>query len=148
MGEFLETTVDKFTFRVRMGYEYTQAGVWVDYRPATGTARIGLTDYRQQSSGDMAFVGLPGVGTIVAADGAVAEIETVKVDLEVPTPFAGLVTAVNTALCDEPELINQQPYDAGWLVELRPAAWPVTSLLSAEAYLAVMQAQATAGARP
>ena len=75
-----------------------------------------------------------------------ASIETVKVDLAVPAPFDGVVAGVNAALQDEPELINQDPYGAGWLVELRPAAWPVAGLLDAEAYLAVMQAQAEAGA--
>ena len=63
MSEYLETTVDKFTFRVRLGYAYGEAGVWADYQANTGTARIGLTDYRQQSSGDVAFVGLPEVGS-------------------------------------------------------------------------------------
>ena len=69
-----------------------------------------------------------------------------KVDLEVPAPFDGVVAGVNSVLQDKPELINQDPYGAGWLVELRPAAWPVAGLLDAEAYLAVMQAQAEAGA--
>ncbi len=146
MGEYLETTVDKFTFRVRVGYRYSEEGVWVDYRPETGTARVGLSDYRQQSSGDVAFVDLPDEGTRVAKGEETASIETIKVDLEVPAPFDGVVAGVNAALQDRPELINQEPYDAGWLVELRPAAWPAAGLMEAEAYLAVMQAQAIAGA--
>jgi glycine cleavage system H protein len=146
MGNYLETTVDKFTFRVRVGYQYSEAGVWVAYRPDTGTARMGLTDYRQQSSGDVAFVGLPGKGTSMRTGEEMARIETIKVDLEVPAPFDGEVASVNSVLQDKPELINQEPYDAGWLVELRPAAWPVSGLLDAEAYLEIMKGQAEAGA--
>ena len=144
--EYLETTVDKFTFKVPTSYLYSEAGVWVAYRPEQGKARIGLTDYRQQSSGDVAFVSLPETGTSVRTGEELAGIETIKVDLEVPAPFDGVVASVNAALEDTPELINQKPYDAGWLVELRPAAWPAPGLLDAKTYLTIMQAQAEAGA--
>lgn len=144
--EYLETTVDKFIFRVKVGYRYSEAGVWVAYDPAHNTARVGLTDFRQQASGDIAFVDLPAVGAQVAAGGDLANIETIKVDLTVPAPFGGEVVAVNAALGDTPELINQSPYGDGWLVELKPAQWPAAGLLDAPAYLAVMQAQAEAEA--
>ena len=110
------------------------------------TARVGLSDFRQQASGDVAFVDLPAVGGQVAAGGDLANIETIKVDLAVPAPFDGEVVAVNEALGDAPELINQAPYGDGWLVELKPEHWPVEGLLDAPAYLAVMQAQAEAEA--
>ena len=145
-SEFLETTVDKFIFRVKVGYFYSEAGVWVAYDAAAGTARVGLSDFRQQASGDVAFVELPEVGSQVEAGGDLANIETIKVDLAVPAPFGGEVVAVNAALGDTPELINQSPYGDGWLVELKPATWPVGGLLDAAAYLAVMQAQAEAEA--
>lgn len=144
--EFLQTTVDKFIFRVKIGYLYSENGVWVAYDPASNTARVGLSDFRQQASGDVAFVELPEVGTRVAAGDDLANIETIKVDLTVPAPFAGEVVAVNPGLDDAPELINQSPYGDGWLVELRPERWPVEGLLDAPAYLAVMQAQAEAEA--
>lgn len=145
-SEFLETTVDKFIFRVKVGYLYNEAGVWVAYDPAHGTARVGLTDFRQQASGDVAFVDLPAVGTQVAADGDLVNIETIKVDLTVPAPFGGEVVAVNKGLDETPELINQALYGDGWLVELKPEQWPAEGLLDAPAYLAVMQAQAEAEA--
>jgi len=145
-SEFLETTVDKFIFRVKVGYLYSEAGVWIAYDPANNTARVGLSDFRQQASGDVAFVELPAVGTQVAASGDLASIETIKVDLAVPAPFGGEVVAVNEGLGDTPELINQAPYGDGWLVELKPESWPVAGLLDAPAYLAVMQAQAEAEA--
>jgi glycine cleavage system H protein len=146
-AEYLELTVDKFIFRVRSGYLYSEAGVWVDYDPARGVARAGLTDFRQQSSGDVAFVELPEVGAQVAADEDLANIETIKVDLVVPAPVDGEVVAVNEALADAPELINQQPYGEGWLVELKLANWPAPDLVDAPAYLALTKAQAEAEAK-
>lgn len=144
--EFLETTVDKFIFRVKVGYLYDEHGVWVAMDANRGTARLGLTDFRQQSSGDVAFVSLPAAGTSIEAGRELVTIETIKVDLEVVSPLTGDVVAVNPALEDTPELINQDPYGAGWLVELKPAGWPVEGLLDAAAYLAVMTRQAEAEA--
>jgi len=112
----------------------------------SGIARLGLSDYRQQSSGDVAFVSLPPIGKQVTAGKELSTVETIKVDLEVPAPFNGEIVAVNEALEDAPELINQDPYGKGWLVDVRPAVWPVASLLDAPAYLAVMTAQAEAEA--
>ncbi len=141
-SEYLETTVDKFIFRVRTGYLYSEAGVWIAYDAARHTARVGLSDFRQQASGDVAFVDLPAAGSQVTAGGDLANIETIKVDLTVPAPFDGEVLVVNEALGDAPELINQAPYGEGWLVELKPEIWPAEGLLDAPTYLAVMQAQA------
>ena len=144
--DYLETTVDKFIFRVKVGNLYNENGIWADMNEASGVARLGLSDYRQQSSGDVAFVDLPAEGKQVLAGKELATIETIKVDLEVPAPFDGEIVAANDALQDSPELINQDPYGRGWLVDVRPAIWPVASLLDAPAYLAVMTAQAEAEA--
>ncbi len=144
--DYLETTVDKFIFRVKVGCLYSETGVWVNMDGASGVARLGLSDYTQQSSGDVAFVSLPEPGQAVVAGKELATVETIKVDLEVQAPFDGEVVAGNEALEDAPELINQDPYGRGWLVEVRPAQWPVASLLDAEKYLVVMTAQAEAEA--
>lgn len=144
--EFLETTVEKFIFRVKVGYLYDEEGVWVATDEHSGIARLGLTDFRQQSSGDVAFVSLPAVGTSIEVGGELVTIETIKVDLEVVSPLAGDIVAVNPTVEDAPELINQDPYGEGWLVELKPASWPVEGLLDAAAYLAVMTQQAEAEA--
>jgi glycine cleavage system H protein len=143
---YLETTVDKFIFRVKVGCLYSETGVWVDLDQASGVARLGLSDYTQQSSGDVAFVSLPEPGDAVRAGKELATVETIKVDLEVQAPFDGEIVAANEALEDAPELINQDPYGRGWLVEVRPAQWPVAGLLDAEQYLVVMTAQAEAEA--
>lgn len=145
-SQYLETTVEKFIFRVRVGYWYTEGGLWIAFDDAAHTARVGLTDYRQQSSGDVAFVDLPEVGGQVAAGQPLATIETIKVDLEVPAPFEGTVVAANEALEEAPELINQDPYGEGWLAVLAPTDWPLDGLLDATQYLAVMTAQAEAEA--
>jgi glycine cleavage system H protein len=140
--EYLQITIDKFVFRVKTGCLYDEAGVWIAMDRATGIARVGLTDYRQQTSGDVAFVELAEPGIHVAAGDDLAAIETIKVDMAVPAPLTGIVTAVNPALHDAPELINRSPYGEGWLVEIRPDTWPEPGLLDAAAYLTVMTAQA------
>jgi len=145
--DFLRVTVGKFIFRVKPGCLYTEVGVWAARDDATGLVRVGLTDFRQQSSGDVVFVDLPAVGIRLAAGEDLANIETIKVDLAVPAPAAGEVVAVNAALADAPELINQDPYGAGWLVELKPVIWPAPDLIDAEAYLALMTAQAEEAAQ-
>lgn len=138
----LEVRVDKFVFRVKPGLRYAHDGIWLDLDETEGLIRIGLTDYRQQSSGDAVFVNLPAAGQVVEQGDDLANIETIKVDLAVPAPFGGEIVATNGALADAPELVNQDPYGAGWLVDLRPDAWPVAGLLDADAYLAVMSMQA------
>ena len=145
-AENLEVRIDKFIFRVEPDVWYTELGVWVAMDESSGIARLGLSDFRQQSSGDVAFVSLPAEGKQVLTGKELATIETIKVDLEVPAPLDGEVVAANEALQDSPELINQDPYGKGWLLDVRPAAWPVAGLLDAPAYLAVMTAQAEAEA--
>jgi len=145
--DFLQVTVGKFIFRVKSGCLYVEAGLWAELDDATGLVRVGLTDFRQQSSGDVVFVELPAAGTRLAAGEDLANIETIKVDMAVPSPAAGEVTTVNEALDDAPERINQDPYGAGWLVVLRPAIWPAPGLMDAEAYLALMTAQAEEAAQ-
>ncbi len=144
--DYLETTVDKFIFRVKVGNLYNENGIWADINQASGVVRLGLSDFTQQSSGDVAFVSLPEPGDGVRAGKELAAVETIKVDLEVQAPFDGEIVAVNEALEDAPELINQDPYGRGWLVAVRPAQWPVSGLLDAEQYLVVMTAQAEAEA--
>ena len=145
--DFLQVTVGKFIFRVKPGCLYTESGVWAVLDDASGVARVGLTDFRQQSSGDVVFVELPATGTHLAAGEDLANIETIKVDMAVASPVAGEVIAVNEALADAPELINQDPYGAGWLVALKPAIWPAPGLIDAEGYLALMTAQAEEAAQ-
>lgn len=141
-AEFLQTMVDKFILRVKVGYLYTESGAWVAMDAGTGIARVGLSDFRQMSGGDAAFVELPAVGARLAAGQDMAHIETVKADIVLPAPLDGVVVAVNEALGEQAELVNQSPYADGWLLDMKPAQWPAAGLLDAPAYLALMTEQA------
>ena len=97
--------------------------------------RVGITDYAQDALGDIVFVDLPAVGSEVEPGGQLGELESTKSVSEMYAPLAGTVTAVNDALTQEPERINQDPYGEGWIceLELSPDADP-GGLLDAPAY--------------
>jgi glycine cleavage system H protein len=97
---------------------------------------IGITDYAQQALGDVVFVDLPEVGRTLKQGEPFGAVESVKAASDVYAPVGGEVTAVNEALLDAPELINNEPYAAGWLLKLRPDSFEQerTSLLDAVAY--------------
>ncbi len=139
--EYLQATVDKFIFRVAPDRRYSAADVWAS--SAGNRIRVGLTDYLQQKSGDVAFVNLKPVGTIVAADDELAAVETIKVDLVIPAPLAGKLVGVNQALSERPELVNSDPYGEGWLVEIEPDTMAdFETLPDAASYLPAMRARA------
>jgi len=142
VSEFLETTVDKFVFRVRRDCWYSDFGVWVHLED--DLARVGVSDYLQQVSGDIAFVDVRPPGTVLATGEELASIETVKVLLAVESPISGTVRQVNEALEESPELINDDPYGEGWMavIELRDWEADRANLLEAERYLEVVHAQA------
>ena len=99
------------------------------------TVRVGITDFAQDALGDVVFVQLPATGTHVDPGGLLGEVESTKSVSEIYAPVAGEVVAVNDALGDAPELLNSDPYGAGWICELRaddPAS--VEGLLDAAGY--------------
>jgi glycine cleavage system H protein len=145
MTECLEMTVGKFTFRVPGDRLYTAEGVWVLSemdRPAD-RVRVGLTDYLQQQSGDVAFAFVKPAGTRLSAGETLAEIETIKTLLEVPSPVPGTVAEPNPALDLEPEIVNHDPYGEGWLATIEPSDWEGDrmALLDPQAYFSVMRLQ-------
>jgi glycine cleavage system H protein len=112
---------------------YTAEHEWV--APGTPTVKVGITHFAQDSLGDIVFVQLPDPGTEVEAGQALGEVESTKSVSEIYAPFSGTVVARNDQLADEPELINSDPYGAGWLVQLEPAdPAAVDDLLDATAY--------------
>lgn len=145
MPEYFETTVDKFTFKVARDRMYTRDGVWV--LPSGGpdgiNVHIGLTDYLQQHSGDAAFANVKRAGTVLNLGDEFAEIETIKVNVELPSPLAGTIIDVNKQLEMYPELVNQDPYDKGWLVVVKPDNWDRAhaELLDANSYFDLMRTQ-------
>ena len=86
-----------------------------------GVLTVGISDFAQDALGDVVFVDLPEVGATFDAGEPMAEIESTKSVNEIFAPMSGTITAVNSALEDEPELVNAEPYGAGWLVQITPA---------------------------
>jgi glycine cleavage system H protein len=112
---------------------YTAEHEWVQPQPTA--VRIGITHFAQDALGDIVYVQLPEPGTEVAAGDAFGEVESTKSVSEIYAPLAGRVVARNDQLADAPELINSDPYGAGWLVEIEPAEpGSVDGLLDAGAY--------------
>jgi glycine cleavage system H protein len=113
---------------------YTSEHEWI--RVTSGSVvRIGITDYAQDSLGDIVFVQLPEVGAAVTGGEAVGEVESTKSVSDLYAPLSGTVTARNEALDAEPELINGEPYGGGWMLEIElDDASAVDGLLSAEDY--------------
>jgi glycine cleavage system H protein len=144
MPEFLEKTVDKFTFRVATDRLYSPEGTWALWPQGTpGRVRVGLTDFMQQRSGDVAFVSVKARGTRLAAGDDLAEMETIKVTLSLPAPVSGTVVEVNEALELNPEVLNQDPYGKGWLAVIEATRWDDerAGLLDPAGYFALMERQ-------
>jgi glycine cleavage system H protein len=107
-----------------------------------GTITIGISDHAQQALGDLVFVEVPEAGRHVNAGEVIAVVESVKAASDVYSPLAGEVVAGNADLGGQPELVNQDPYGAGWLMRIRPAdKAQFASMLDAKAYAAVLAAE-------
>ena len=142
MPEFLETTVDKFIFKVATDRSYSSEGLWA---LAEGNRiRIGLSDFLQQRSGDVAFAEVNKPGTSVNVGDEVATIETIKVNISLTSPVTGKVAEVNPAMATAPEAINQDPYGEGWLAVIDVKDWEAdrAALLDPQAYFTLMRGQA------
>jgi glycine cleavage system H protein len=142
MTEYLETSVDKFIFRVATDRYYNDEGVWAKLEQ--DRVRIGLSDFVQQRSGDVAFAEVKAEGTVLAFQDEVAVIETIKVDIAYSSPLSGEVVEVNPAMDEAPEAINQDPYGEGWLAVIKPSDWEAdrARLMNAETYFAQMKVEA------
>lgn len=142
MSEFLEYTLDKFTFRVATDRYYNADGVWA--KEENGQVTIGLSDFLQQRSGDIAFAEVAEPGTELGSGDEVANVETIKIDISLPSPVSGTVTETNPAMEMEPEVINEDPYGEGWLAIVEASNWPAdrARLLNPQAYYEHMVAEA------
>ncbi len=142
MAEYLQLAADKFTFRVATDRLYSPEGVWLQSE-AANRVRIGLTDFMQQHSGDVAFLSVKTPGTQLKVGEDIADIETVKVTQSIPCPIAGTILEANQALDVTPELVNQDPYGGGWLAVVEATNWEAdrAELLDPSAYLSAMRSQ-------
>jgi glycine cleavage system H protein len=142
MTEYLETTVDKFIFKVATDRHYSSEGLWA--KAEGSLVRIGLSDFLQQRSGDVAFAEVNKLGTAVNVGDEVATIETIKVNISLTSPVTGKILEVNPAMATAPEAINQDPYGDGWLAVIEAADWEAdrAALLDRQAYFTLMRGQA------
>ncbi len=121
--------------------KYTKSHEWVRLE-ADGTVSVGITHHAQDLLGDMVYVESPEVGRKLAASEECAVVESVKAASDVYAPIAGEVVAVNEAVANKPEMINQDAYGA-WMFKLKPAnAADLNGLLDAAGYQAVVAAEA------
>lgn len=112
---------------------YSKDHEWV--RVEGGEAVIGITDYAQNSLGDVVYVELPKPGDQFAANESFGSVESVKAVSEVFTPVTGEVTKINESLADEPEKVNADPYSDGWMIRIRMSnPGEVDSLLTGAEY--------------
>lgn len=113
---------------------YAKSHEWVRAE-SDGTVTVGITDYAQNSLGDITYVQVPKVGATLKAGETFGVVESVKAASDLYAPVAGTVVAVNTALESAPDAVNRAPYGEGWMLKLKPAdANAAASLLDAAAY--------------
>jgi glycine cleavage system H protein len=140
----IDITVDKFVFRFPGNLRYSDAGLWV--RREENLIRIGLSDFAQQRNGDIAFANVTPAGSVLEAGDEIAGIETVKVDISLPSPMKGTIVEANSILEESPEWINQEPYGKGWIAVLRveDPEQEMDKLLDAASYAKIAKQQAEA----
>jgi glycine cleavage system H protein len=115
--ECATVTREKRVFRIPMqGYLFTESHCWA--RVVANRARVGISDYMQQELSDLAFCEPRPVGTEVEQFGGIGSVESVKAVAEVTSPVCGRIAAVNEVVVAAPEIINEDPYGRGWIVEV------------------------------
>jgi glycine cleavage system H protein len=120
---------------------YTNDHEWIR-RTGDNTVRVGITDFAQSALGDVVFVQLPDVGTEVTAGESFGEVESTKSVSDLFAPVSAKVVAVNSDLDGNSQLVNSDPYGAGWLIDLEfnTASYEqdIAALLDADAYRATL----------
>ncbi len=116
--------------------QYTQEHEWVKVENAErGQALVGITDYAQDQLGDVVYLDLPRASSSVTQQGKMGEVESVKDVSDLFSPVSGNVLEVNTDLLDHPELVNEDPFERGWLIPVTmSSAAELDSLMSAAEY--------------
>ncbi len=139
--DFYQEVADKFIFKVKIGLLYTEKGVWV--KTENNGCLIGVTDFLQRRSGDAVFVELPQKGKTVKRGEEISSLETIKAVVTIISPLAGVVEEVNQKLESQPELINDDPYDEGWIISVFPLHFEEDKryLITAEEYLDLMRSE-------
>ena len=124
---------------IKDNLKYTKDHEWLEIQGDTGT--IGVTDFAQGELGDVVYVELPAVGTVIKSGDPFGTIEAVKAVSELYAPVSGTVTEVNTRLADEANLVNQDCYGAGWMIKIKIAnAAEANALLNSKDYSQLVEA--------
>lgn len=116
--------------------QYSKEHEWVD-NSGGSKVKVGITDYAQGALGDIVYVQLPKVGDSVAEGKVCGEVESTKSVSEIFSPVTGTITAINSALDSAPEVLNSDPYGAGWIFEVEITV-PSNDLMDAAAYTALI----------
>lgn len=120
-------------------YRYTEEHEWVHDR-GDGTCALGITEFAQEELGEVVYVDLPEVGTRFDAGDEIGSVESVKAVAEIYTPLTGEVVEVNEAVGEDPELLNENPHEKGWLIRLRfDSPEELAALMDADAYRAYLE---------
>ncbi|MDX1803468.1 MAG: glycine cleavage system protein GcvH [Alcanivorax sp.] len=107
-----------------------------------GVATVGITDHAQDAMGDLVYVELPEIGQVVAAGDEAGVVESVKAASDIYAPVSGEIVAINDALEDEPELVNNVPYEGGWLFKIKLSDdGELDNLLTADQYQAQIDSE-------
>jgi len=132
----VESTVSEVTVPSHLRYSKDHEWVLID----GSRARVGITDYAQDALGDIVFIQLPDVGSSITLHDGLGEIESTKSVNDVYAPVSGTVMAVNEALIATPELLNTDPYGAGWICDIEVSEVIESELMSPEQYTALIGA--------
>lgn len=120
---------------------YTREHEWLRDE-GNGEFTVGITEHAQETLGDMVFVDLPEVGTVVSAGDGVAVVESVKAASDIYAPLSGEIVAVNGELNDAPELVNEQPYQEGWIFRIKASdTAELADLIDAAGYTSMIEAE-------
>lgn len=118
---------------------YVDSHEWIRLED-DGSVTVGITDHAQEALGDVVFVELPEVDAELALGAEAGVVESVKAASDIYVPISGKILAVNEALADDPELVNNDPYEDGWFFRMKPSdVAELEVLLTAEAYAAVCE---------
>ena len=120
-----------------LALRYTKEHEWVANTQSPTLFRMGITDYAQSALGDIVYVQLPSLGDRLEAGKVCGEVESTKSVSELYAPVSGTVTAVNVALTANPEILNSDPYGAGWIADIEVVGG-VADLLSAQEYVTLI----------
>lgn len=142
MNEYLETTHDKFVFKVKTGILYSKYDFWVEVHG--DEAVIGITDFLQKVRGDVAFLETAEVNTSIKQGDEVGKIETIKATFGIVSPVTGTIIEINSEMESSPYLINQEPYSSGWIYRIQLADWAndQKALLEPQSYFVGIPAHA------